>query len=622
MKLQLINKFLHRVRIHGGEFDSSARAMNRAEESNLFQADLRIVRGSTFERKQMSTTIKRVALVAVAALGLGVVSVAPSSASVQAESLAVSATAVSTTAGTAGTVVVTHSYLGNAVADTVTATASIVKMPVGNSVLPTWSTTSTGTDAGSPNKTQSGLVASTGVSAGTTATYYSANYTLSFNPTVAGEYIIRVTPSGTGVAAKDITFTVAAKVIGWSTAFIKPATGSAAIADATVETMSAASTVAVARITVAQGYGTTAGLETATSGTDQKAVVVTTTKGLVSKTNDYSAAAKSVTTAAGTVAPTDYYVFSNGDVGVATISITVGTSAAVEKTVTFKGAATALVATPTSAAPLWATLGTNKTTTITATDAAATVVSIPTGVLTVTSSDTSVATVAINQTTGVVTVTPVAVGNTTITVTDPSTTGAAAAVSFPAHVAPVKSAAAPVISFDKTAYAVGELITMTITADMGDSATANLFTAALVLSSSVQAVGTAPTGTTHAVAGGKVTYTFYAPAVSGTFTVKGTTGADVALTTAAEVSKTVDITNTAVDAATDAANEAAQNASDATDAALAAADEAALATQAAEDAVAAVAELSAKVDSLIKALKAQITTLTKLVIKIQKKVKA
>ena len=99
MKLQLINKFLHRVRIHGGEFDSSARAMNRAELGNQFQADLRKFRGSTIERKQMSTktTFKRVALVAVAALGLGVLSVAPSSAAPQADTLSLSASTATTT---------------------------------------------------------------------------------------------------------------------------------------------------------------------------------------------------------------------------------------------------------------------------------------------------------------------------------------------------------------------------------------------------------------------------------------------------------------------------------------------------------------------------------------------
>jgi trimeric autotransporter adhesin len=83
--------FLRRVRIHGGEFDSSARAMNRvSEESSLMtyeraffaQAEPRIVRGSTIERKYMSTTIKRIALVAVAALGFGVLSVVPSQADV------------------------------------------------------------------------------------------------------------------------------------------------------------------------------------------------------------------------------------------------------------------------------------------------------------------------------------------------------------------------------------------------------------------------------------------------------------------------------------------------------------------------------------------------------------
>jgi len=101
--------FLRRVRIHGGEFDSSARAMNRVSEKGslmtyerafIAQADLRIVRGSTIERKQMSTktTFKRIALVAVAALGFGVLSVVPSQATVS------SLTVSTPTAGTAGAV--------------------------------------------------------------------------------------------------------------------------------------------------------------------------------------------------------------------------------------------------------------------------------------------------------------------------------------------------------------------------------------------------------------------------------------------------------------------------------------------------------------------------------------
>ena len=91
MKLPLI-KFPRRVRIHGGEFDGSARAIHRSgekyplmtyEKALISQAELRIVRGSTNERKQMSTKTlrKRIALVTVAALGFGLLSsVAPASA--------------------------------------------------------------------------------------------------------------------------------------------------------------------------------------------------------------------------------------------------------------------------------------------------------------------------------------------------------------------------------------------------------------------------------------------------------------------------------------------------------------------------------------------------------------
>ena len=98
------NRFLRRVRIHGGEFDTSARAMYREGVTSSLRADLRIVRRSTIERKQMSTktTFKRIALVTVAALGFGVMSVAPSNAAINADTLTLSAaTAAQTTAETA-----------------------------------------------------------------------------------------------------------------------------------------------------------------------------------------------------------------------------------------------------------------------------------------------------------------------------------------------------------------------------------------------------------------------------------------------------------------------------------------------------------------------------------------
>jgi hypothetical protein len=90
--------------------------------------------------------------------------------------------------------------------------------------------------------------------------------------------------------------------------------------------------------------------------------------------------------------------------------------------------------------------------------------------------------------------------------------------------------------------------------------------------------------------------------------------------TAAAVSDTAAIDQS--QAATDAAAEATDAANAATDAANAAAEAADAATAAAQDAADAVAALSAQVATLISGLKSQLTALTNLVIKIQKKVKA
>ena len=88
-------------------------------------------------------------------------------------------------------------------------------------------------------------------------------------------------------------------------------------------------------------------------------------------------------------------------------------------------------------------------------------------------------------------------------------------------------------------------------------------------------------------------------------------------------SASVDVSGTnASSAAADAAAEATDAANAATDAANAAAEAADAATAAAQDAADAVAALSAQVATLISGLKAQLTALTNLVIKIQKKVKA
>jgi len=222
------------------------------------------------------------------------------------------------------------------------------------------------------------------------------------------------------------------------------------------------------------------------------------------------------------------------------------------------------------------------------------------------------------------TITGVKAGTAVITVTDPATTGAAAKATYTVTVAPVRPTVAPTITFDKTSYNVGDLITMSVNAAMGDSASAQLFTSTgILLSSSVVASGTAvPTNGVHAIVGGVATYKFYAPTVSGTFTATATTGGAVDITTAATVSASVTIANASVDAAADAAAEATAAANDATDAAIQAADAAVEATAAAQSALDAVNELSDKVDALIKSFNSQIKAINTLLAKIAKKVKA
>jgi hypothetical protein len=584
------------------------------------------------------TTFKRVALVAVAALGLGVLSVAPSNAAVQADTLTLSAATASTTVGTAVTVDVTASFIQETTSDSMTVALTYEAAPSGiaiNEVTFTNTATVATTDLGTP--VVETTTANSRLATISTAAAASVRKTMkvTLTPSKSGTYVIRVTPGIVGGStpvstAKTWTVTVAAKTVGKSSAFLKgagtfPVTDTAT-ADATVTLSSAASTSAQARIDVASIYGTT-GNETATAA-DAPSVVVATDKGLVSKTNVFTDGAKSVTTAAAVDADPSYWVFANGEVGKASITITVGGVLLATKTVTFTGPATALVATKGTAGTdlSFIAVGTaNSTVVITATDSAGGAATALPTTMTVTSSDTSVATATIAS--GTVTITGVKAGTATLTIKDSATTSPAASATYAVTVKAVRPTTAPTITFDKTAYNVGDVITMTVNADMADSATASaLFTTALVTSAGVTAVaGTTALSTSsaaHAIAKGVATYKFYAPAVAGSFTVTGTTGGTVDITTAVEVSATVAIANPGVDAATDAANEAYDAANAATDAALAAAEAADAATTAAQEASDAVAALSESVTKLIAGLQAQIKSLAAVVAKIAKKVKA
>jgi len=86
----------------------------------------------------MSTSIKRVALVAVAALSFGVISVAPSQAVSQADTLSISATTAAIMTGETATVTLTGTFLAGTAAngDTLTVVTSATALPAGGTTMP------------------------------------------------------------------------------------------------------------------------------------------------------------------------------------------------------------------------------------------------------------------------------------------------------------------------------------------------------------------------------------------------------------------------------------------------------------------------------------------------------
>lgn len=200
-------KFPFRVRIHGGEFDESARAIHREDGLKTIQAELGIVLESTIERKQMSTktTFKRIALVTVAALGFGVMSVAPSNAAVgTSDSLTA---AVATTTGTVNVNadnIVTTRFFGET-GDTAAFVVSLISAPSASSALPTIAVGG-GTNVKTDTATISGGTRTASFAA-TSAGIVTGFATVKFTPDVVGEYKIGIR-AGAGQTAPALTWTV------------------------------------------------------------------------------------------------------------------------------------------------------------------------------------------------------------------------------------------------------------------------------------------------------------------------------------------------------------------------------------------------------------------------------
>jgi hypothetical protein len=456
-------------------------------------------------------------------------------------------------------------------------------------------------------------------------TRITAYFNVSFTPDKAGKYVIAVKNQQDTTQVVTWTVDVIDPVQKSSTAFLNTDTATASSVDATSLVFTAASSAtAKGRLTVRQ-YSTT-DTATLTTAAISQSVVVAITKGLVSKTNDFSQGAKSVTTAAATANTNDYYVFANGEVGSADLTVTVGGTLVSTKKITFNGAATTISAAVTTGQPTWIAPAGTTTLTVTAKDSAGNAaVALPT--LTVTSATTTVATATIAS--GVVTITGVAAGTSVITIADSATTAPVPSVTYTVTVAPAASVALPTITFDKTEYAAGELMTITVAATAADNAAFAAFTAAPLASTNLITVKNPFTGGAVALVSGKATWTAYAPITAGPIVISATSGTGSAATSAAVTATATVLSDGVAQAAADAAAEATDAANAATDAANAAAEAADAATAAAQDAADAVAALSTQVTEQIAELKAQnaalrkqITALTNLIIKIQKKVKA
>jgi trimeric autotransporter adhesin len=213
----------------GGESSESARAIHYVVQKDtlmtyvsalIAQADPGIVSGSTIERKKMSTkTIyKRIALVAVAALGAGVLSVAPSNAATTAEANATTVVTAITLASATSSPQATKDVIVHVGATTVVAAAStqiafkgvLTSFPAGGFVQVTsQATLGTGSTLGAVGTLIAGSAVATvstastialgaeagasNVLAGTvTASSTAGIGAFKFTPTVAGDYTLTV----------------------------------------------------------------------------------------------------------------------------------------------------------------------------------------------------------------------------------------------------------------------------------------------------------------------------------------------------------------------------------------------------------------------------------------------
>ena len=420
-----LQRILSRVRIHGGDSGVSARATHHNVEKDLLityvsalssQADLGNVSRSTTERKKMSTktSFKRIALVAVAALGMGVLtSVSPANATATAAAPfsitvadAITASGDGATTGAAAAVAGASNYVAitiGAATPTLAADTSYVVATsgAGSNIM---NVNEAGSDSGTAwtldNATAAAGTPALKATSAAAELYQNLRGTIiKINTPTAGTATVVVsksvlnTSTGTTTVTALQTFTItvgAASVVGVPSATNSKSfiTDSSTVIgygqDMSESEMKAAAGLLTADSTVVAARSTTAavaaiivtlkdtnGTGTGIAGATLSATV--TGPGLVQAGNtatdganvagQATKSAKGITTTSTTPGVAGFLVYSDNVAGVSTITIThtsatgVVTTIATE-TVTFYGAATAIAATQNlKVAPVNAILG-------------------------------------------------------------------------------------------------------------------------------------------------------------------------------------------------------------------------------------------------------------------------
>ena len=571
-------------------------------------------------------SFKKISLALAAALAFGTLSAIPTSAAVNADTLTIDSATDAVVTGESATAVITASFLAQGLNDTITVTSSVISLPAGIAkfaTLQVLETTSAVVALGAGN--YSADIASSS----NTATYVTAKLRATLEtPAVAGTYTFKFTPTlksgSTGaVNSLPVTWTVtvtAADVKAsatTSTSILNSGETTTATADASVYAPKAVSADAAAVIVVTQKNAAgTSVAESLTATVSGPGLI-----GVGSNATTISAQGRALTVAAGQYIG----IFADGTAGVGTVTITTQSGVILStESVTFYGDIARIVATPLKG--VIATGSNPDAIQAVAYDAQG--VTVGSGTIYATSQDLTVASNSATSATivdGVAkfAVTGVKTGLTNVVISNGATIPV---VSNPVAVRVEGAATTVKVSFDKAEYLPGEAAVITVTVldatglALAPKTYSNLFATGGITSSYAFGSGSdALTGVSVTTDTATVkTFKVFMPIVEGEVKLTATGGTSLPVAGQVLVSASAKVVNTSSEAAKEAAK-AAQAATEAAELAIKSADAATVAATQAADAV---AKLSADVSAMIASLKKQLTALTALVVKIQKKVKA